>query len=107
MAGLNALPPAGTARSTGFLAQRWRGQRPLPALLWRDMLGWGTAINLACSGLALGLLAAGVPAVLAVAVHFAPLPWNLFLAGSVWRHPQAGPGSRALAAAWLGLMLVV
>ncbi len=98
--------PAADARP-GYLAARWHGQLPLPRLLWREMLGWGTAVNLAFSALALALLAAGLPAWVAVLVHFAPLPWNLFVVGAVWRHPAARLGSRTLAAAWLGVMTVV
>jgi hypothetical protein len=98
--------PAADARP-GFLASRWRGQVPLPRLLWREMLGWGTAINLGFSALALALLAAGVSAGVAVAVHFAPVPWNLFLVAAVWRHAQSRAFSRALAAVWLLAMTVV
>lgn len=79
----------------------------MPRLLWHELLAWGTAINIASSGLALVLLATGLPAAWAVALHFAPTPWNLFLVAAVWRHPQCGFGSRAVSAAWLVLMTVV
>lgn len=101
------MPPLAANAQPGYLARRWRGHLPLPTLLWREMLGWGTAINLACSGLALALLAAGAPAALAVLVHFAPIPWNLFIVAAVWRHPLCRAGSRMLAAVWLVLMTVV
>ncbi len=107
MAGLSALPAPATETRPGFLGRRWHGHLPLPRLLWREMLGWGTAVNLAFSALALGLLAAGVSAGVAVAVHFAPLPWNLFIVAAVWRHAQSRAFSRALAAVWLLAMTVV
>ncbi len=107
MAGLSALPPPAAEAQPGFFARRWRGRLALRALLWPEMLGWGTAVNLAFSGAALALLAAGVGAGWAVSLHFAPLPWNLFLVACVWRHPQAGSGSRGLGLAWLTLMLVL
>lgn len=101
------MPDPAAAGQPGYLARRWRGQLPLPRLLWREMLGWGTAINLGFSLLALALLAAGAPAAVAVGVHFAPLPWNLFLVAAVWRHAQSQGFSRAVSAAWLLVMLVV
>lgn len=101
------LSPSAAVVQPGYLARRWRGQLPLPALLWPEMLGWGTAVNLAVSGLALALLATGLPGALAVLVHFAPLPWNLFIVAAVWRHPRCQAGSRVLAASWLVVMTVV
>ncbi len=104
---MSFLPPPDADPQPGYLARRWRGQQPLPTLLWRDMLVWGTAINLAFSAAALVMLAAGAPSSLAVLVHFAPLPWNLFIVAAVWRHPLCATGSRLLAAAWLVVMTIV
>ena len=36
-----------------YFSRRWRGQVPLAVLLWRDMLGVGTLINLTGTMLAL------------------------------------------------------
>lgn len=69
----------------GFFAARWMGEVPLERLFWRDMIVIGTAINIATSLAALGLLAVKAPLLVALAVHFGPLPYNLFLTFAVWR----------------------
>ena len=95
------------ADKRGFLRQRWRGRAPLRTLFWRDMLGVGTVINLAFSLAGLLLAAQGQPLSWAVAVHFAPTPWNAFLVSAVWRTPSATWLLRVAALAWLGAMLVL
>lgn len=89
---------------TNFFSRRWRGEIALPVLLWRDMLGVGTVINLSATMAALGLLAQGVPMPLAVALHFAPLPYNLFLFASLWRLPRRSALSTGLGLAWVAVM---
>jgi len=44
---------------------------------------------------------------LAAALHFAPLPYNLFLFMVVWRAPKRTVFTSALAAAWLAVMTIV
>ncbi len=56
---------------------------------------------------ALALLAMGADAILAVALHFAPLPWNSLLLAAVWRHPQSTPAWSMFALAWFVAMLVL
>lgn len=85
-----AKPPA-----PGYFSALWNGKLPLARLFWRDMIVVGTAINAAATLAAVLLLALDVPAPAAVAVHFAPLPWNIFLFACVWR---ATTGLRAVAA---------
>jgi hypothetical protein len=90
-----------------FLARRWRGQVPLRLLFWRDMLAVGTVLNLFATFAALGAAAAGAPMAWAAALHFAPLPYNVFLFIALWRQP-ARPVVRVLAAGvWLALMTVI
>jgi hypothetical protein len=91
----------------GFFARRWRGQVPLPRLFWLDMIGVATAVNLLASLAALILLAQKVDPRLAVALHFAPLPYNLFLFMAVWRSPQRSAWTSAMAIAWFALMMVL
>lgn len=62
--------------SEGFFGRRWHGKVPLQRLLWRDMLGIGSLLNLACSVLALVIASRGTALGLAVIVYFAPLPYN-------------------------------
>lgn len=90
-----------------FLKSRWRGDVALPRLFWRDMLGLGTLLNLLATFVALMMAAQGVKGAVAVAVHFAPLPWNLFLAACVLRHASARRVHRVVAMAWLALTLVI
>lgn len=91
----------------GFWRLRWQGRAPLRTLFWRDMVLWGTGLNLLLSFVALMSLALGLPLAWAVALHFAPLPWNVFVVAALWRTPGAPPLMRIAALAWWGLMLVL
>ena len=79
-----------------FFARRWRGQIAWQRLFWRDMLAVGTVLNLAASFGAV-----------AVALHFAPMPYNLFLCLALWRLAQRPAPVAAAALAWLVVMTVV
>jgi hypothetical protein len=59
------------------------------------MLLVGSMINAATTVAALLLLGAKAPLWAALAVHFAPLPYNLFLFVSVWRTADRVAASRA------------
>ena len=91
----------------GYFASRWRGEAALPVVLWRDMLFAGSAINLLASFAALMLAAQGVDLRWVVALHFAPLPYNLLLLRAVWCSPRRGGLSMAFAALWFGVMMIV
>jgi hypothetical protein len=103
----------GTAEAgAGFFLPRWRGLVPLDRLFWRDMVVLATGINLATSAAALAMLGAKLPLAAALAVHFAPMPYNLFLFLCVWRTAAAKPGPIAslapvFAAVWLVLATLV
>ena len=90
-----------------FLARRWQGAVPWRTLFWRDMLAAGTLINLLASFAALMLASQGAPLAVAVVVHFAPLPYNLFLFLALWRLPRRPSLVAAAAAAWLAVVTVV
>lgn len=89
------------------LARRWRGEVALRRLFWRDMLGVGTVVNLFASFAALMVLAAGGPTSLAVGLHFAPVPWNVFLFLALWRRPGRPPLMAAAGAGWLVLVTLL
>ncbi|MBC7939362.1 MAG: hypothetical protein H7Z19_06280 [Chitinophagaceae bacterium] len=76
-------------------------------LFWRDMLGVGTVINLLASFVALMAASQGVDIRVAAALHFAPLPYNLFLFMVVWRAPKRTLFTSSIAAVWLAVMTVV
>jgi hypothetical protein len=84
-----------------FFLARWRGRVPLGRLFWRDMLLVGSAINVASALAALMLLAHGASMAVGAGVHFAPVPYNLFLFAAVWRASQRKPATRACAGCWL------
>ncbi|MDP1647959.1 MAG: hypothetical protein Q8M01_07140 [Rubrivivax sp.] len=89
------------------MAQRWRGAVAWPVLFWRDMLAMGTVVNLLASFVALMLASQGAPMALVVLVHFAPLPYNLFLFLALWRLPRRPALVVVVAAAWLVVVTVV
>lgn len=90
-----------------FFRLRWLGQIPLAVLLWRDMVWIGTLINLAASFLALVALALGAHGGLAVALHLAPLPYNIFLLAAVLRLQTGNTVTTTVAVAWFIVMLVL
>ncbi len=67
----------------------------------------GTGLNVAASAAALALFAAGLPAALALAVLFLPLPWNLFLFVAVWRSAEREGGPPALTAKVVGVIWLI
>ncbi len=76
-------------------------------LLWIDMLCVGTAINILATFIALMAASHGVPSWAAATIHFAPLPYNIFLFTAVGR---AVPPSRIAATAsfvWLVVLTIV
>ena len=91
----------------GFIARRWRGDVPLRTVFWRDMLGVGTAVNVLATFAALIAASQGAPSALAVAIHLAPMPWNLFLLVAVGRVRPASRLASGVALAWVVLMTVV
>jgi hypothetical protein len=90
-----------------FFRSRWHGQVPLKVLLWRDMVWVGTLINVAASFLALAALALGAHTGLAVAIHFAPLPYNVFLVAAVLRLQDTSTFTTIIAVVWFLVVLVI
>jgi hypothetical protein len=78
-----------------FFASRWRGEAPLDRLFWRDMVLVGTVLNVLALVAALLLLGLKVSPVIAVAVYFSPVPYNIFLFAAVWRTAEAIGNARA------------
>ena len=96
-----------SAQSDGYFQRRWRGQVAWQRLFWRDMLAAGTVLNLAVSFGALALLALGAPGAVAAALHFAPVPYNLFLFLALWRLAQRPAPVVAAGLAWLVAVTLV
>lgn len=76
-------------------------------LLWPDILGVGTVVNLAATLVALLAAIQGAHVAFVALLHFAPLPYNLFLVGALWRTPQRPAIAAGLALVWLVVMLLV
>jgi hypothetical protein len=96
----------------GFFLARWRGLIPLDRVFWRDMALVGTGFNLATSAAAIAMLGVKMPLGAVLAVHFLPVPYNVFLFLVVWRTAAAQPGPLApaaqiAAATWLVLATVM
>jgi len=90
--------PGRPAPAGGNLLRRlWAGQVPLGEAFWWYAIFWGTAANLAATLLAMALLAADVPALLAIAGGALPIPYNLVTLVAVWRSAAAYAGPRLLA----------
>lgn len=79
-----------------FFRSRWLGQVPIDRLFWRDMLLVGTGISIASSVVALVLLGLKMPLGLVLAVHFAPVPYNIFLTIAVWRTAEKSGAKASL-----------
>lgn len=91
----------------GYFTRRWHGQVPLTVLLWRDMIGVGTLINLIATVLALAAMVQGAHPALALTLHFAPLPYNVFLFVALWRSPHRDVVTSTLAAVWLAAVTLI
>lgn len=107
-----AQPNAERGSLAGFFAARWRGEVSLHRLFWRDMVLVATAISIATTLLALAMLGLELPLPVALAAHFAPLPYNIFLFLAVWRTSARVGGWAAQiaplgAAAWLGVATLI
>lgn len=95
-----------------FFGSRWQGAVPVERLFWRDLVLVGTAINITSSVAALILLGLKLPLAVVLAVHFAPVPYNIFLTFAVWRTTEKSGGAKASlmtlgATLWLILVVVV
>ena len=81
-----------------WVLARWRGEAPLGTVFGHDMMLVGTIVNAVTTLAAIGLLAAGAPPLLSIAVYLLPLPWNLLLFFAVWRSAARAGGTAAIAA---------
>jgi hypothetical protein len=67
------------------IASLWRGEQPLARVFWEYGIGWGTLINLVCTGAALVAFLNNAQAWLGLLLHFAATPYNMLMVASVWR----------------------
>ena len=76
-------------------------------LYWRDILLVGSVINLFTGFVALMIAAQGGNLWVAAAVHFASLPYNVFLVLALWRTPKRSPVMAWTSLFWLGAVTVL
>jgi hypothetical protein len=86
-----------------YFSERWRARIPFRDLFWRDLVIWGTLLNLLFTFLGLMLIAQGYPSSWAVVSYLLVLPYNLFLVIAVLRWPGANVSYKIVAGAWLVL----
>jgi hypothetical protein len=102
------LPPLiSEPHGHGYFGRRWHAQIAWRTVFWRDMLMVGSMANIVMGFLALVLVSQRVDVVWALTVHFALLPYNLFLLATAWRWPKLHPKWRWAASAWFAMTLVV
>ena len=90
-----------------YFSRRWSGQVSWQTLLWPDILGVGTVLNLTATLVALVAAIQGVHVAVVALLHFAPLPFNLFLVAALWRAPRRPAIAAGVALAWLVVMVLV
>ncbi|MCU0838248.1 MAG: hypothetical protein MUE49_05935 [Rhodospirillales bacterium] len=96
------------------IADMWHGRVPLGRAFWSYAVILGLFINVTASLVSLAVIAADGPAALALAIHFAPLPWIIVTAVGVWRSagrpevtPDHGQLARAGVVLWSLLLLLI
>lgn len=96
-----------TRQSSSFFARRWRGEVPMHTVFWRDMICVGTLVNMLATGMALAAMSQGAPSWTVAIIHFAPVPFNIFLFAAVGRALPRSRIAAAVSLVWLALMTVV
>lgn len=91
----------------GFFGSRWRGEALPNRVYWRDMLLVGSLINLFTGFVALMFAAQGGALWIAAGVHFATLPYNVFLVLALWRAPGSSQVKRWTSLLWLLVMTLI
>jgi hypothetical protein len=88
--GRSQRPPASMKN---HVIRLWRGEVGLARVFWDYAIIYGSLANLITTGGAFAALTADLPAWLAVAIFFLPLPYNVLIVVAVWRSAgrYAGP----------------
>ncbi|HSF96840.1 MAG TPA: hypothetical protein VLA52_17575 [Thermohalobaculum sp.] len=95
------------------LADLWAGRLPLGVAFWIHMVVICFAVNAVATVGSLAVIAAGLAAPVALAVHLLPLPYTVACATGVWRSagrydgaPALADAARAAALFWAGIMIL-
>ncbi len=96
-----------TSQAAGYFGSRWRGEANLNKLYWRDMMIVGSVINLFTGFIALVIAAQGGDLWVAAMVHFATLPYSVFLVLSLWRTLGRSAVMAWTSLVWLGAVTML
>ncbi|MGB4359178.1 MAG: hypothetical protein WBJ19_02050 [Rhodoferax sp.] len=97
----------GKPQTANFFGSRWRSAAHLSQLYWRDMMIVGSLINLFTGFTALMIAAQGGDLRVAAMVHFATLPYNVFLVLALWRTPGRSRFMAWTSLVWLGTVTIL
>ena len=76
------------------LRRVWRGEVPLPDLLWTWLLFGGLAVNVSTTIGLLALLSAGWPVAALLVGYGLALPYNVLVGVGCWRAAARNPAAR-------------
>jgi hypothetical protein len=82
---------------TDLVVRLWRGEVALARAFWEYAIIYGSFANLISTIASFAVIAANGPILLAVALHFTPLPYNVLVVVAVWRSAARHPGDTAWA----------
>jgi hypothetical protein len=88
------------------LTAQWRGELPLGLAFWHYAIGYGTIANILATAAAIACVLAGLPELLAILVHFLPLPYVITAVVGVFRSAARYSGDPAWAGLARGAVLV-
>jgi hypothetical protein len=77
-----------------WITRLWKGEIGLGRSFWEFGVAYGTLIHLTATGLAFAVIAADLPAWLAVIVFFSPAPYTVLIVVAVWRSSERYQGPR-------------
>ena len=96
------------------IVELWRGEIPLVRTFWQWAILGGFLANAAATVAALTAVAAGALDLLAAALFFAPIPYDMLMVVGVWRsaaryngNPANAQSARVAVLVWATAMLVL
>ncbi len=88
------------------LSDLWNGRVPLARVFWDWAVICGSIANLLATAAALTAFLWNWPGILALAIHFLPLPYNILMVVAVWRSAARYQGDAIWAQLARGAILV-
>ena len=92
----------------------WSGDFPLGQAFWHYAIAYGTIANILAQAAAIAAVLAGLPAAVAIGLHFLPLPYVVMAVVGVWRSADKYRGdptragiAKAAVIVWGALMVFI